>query len=702
MLEQLKLSNLALSNQAEVDFTPGMICITGETGAGKSLVVDALSLVLGAKADANLVRQGQKQMEVSALFSIERNRPVQLLLESYGFAEARVKAVRKTTKAPTYVALQESGNTLNQEVANNIQASGKAEEQKQATCASQEQNQSTIDSSKHSSNTEQDSVSIQVVNGTSVLTTDHSVISQNSCHVASENLLAQEFVSNLSKDSLTNNTDVTKLSNTDATVLSNGYANVAEDDEQEELYEEESLVLRRVVSAEGKSKAYINGHMATVSQLKEISECLVAIHGQHASVKLMDEKHQLEIVDNFGKLRPLVLKVNQAYNEYSALRQKLTQLSEEQKAGALAYKQDRYELEELKRLDLKEGDYEELESSFDKAMHQAQFMYAVTALYNLIENGETGIAALLKDRQLELDKVKAYDPAIGNLLASMDTAIMDLYECSAQAESLMAQDMELSSAELEERMSKVHELSRRFVCPPQELYLMTERIEQKVEQFLSLKDQINALTQKVKDSRNAYEALCNELSYQRGKVASDLAQQIGSRIKGLSLPDASFDIVLTRDDEGRPRLNGRDNLCFMFSANLGQELKPLAAVASGGELSRLALIIEVLTASVKSTPTLIFDEVDTGISGRTASSVGSLLKELGQYVQVITVTHLPQVAAKANTQFVVAKFNEGGQVNSTISVLDESGRVEEISRMIGGSVITDTTRKSAYELLNDL
>lgn len=250
-------------------------------------------------------------------------------------------------------------------------------------------------------------------------------------------------------------------------------------------------------------------------------------------------------------------------------------------------------------------------------------------------------------------------------------------------------------------MSKAHELARRFSCLPNELYLMTEKIELKVSEFLGLKERINKLTQEVVDARKQYESLALELTQARRQSASELSRRIGEKITELALPDARFDIVLTRDEESKPRLNGRDNLCFMFSANLGQELRPLSAVASGGELSRLALTIEVLTASVKSTPTLIFDEVDTGISGRTASAVGSLLRELGHYVQVITVTHLPQVAAKADTQFVVAKYNEDGQVNSTITSLDDNGRIEEISRMIGGSVITDTTRRSAYELLHD-
>lgn len=882
MLEQLKLSNLALSNQAEVDFTPGMICITGETGAGKSLVVDALSLVLGAKADANLVRQGQKQMEVSALFSIDPNSKVHRLLENYGFAEERTRARRGSSQALDL---------------NMPHAEPSFSESAALPIANADESEPSLEALGQAIEQQAPHHEVKVVNGTTVLATANTVISQpcgvslaqsaivadgqavglpesthaplkavsTFTHVLSQaDKQALSASHNSDSDSASNsesnpdtkpnpevkadtgdhvkadtganaNADAGANANADAAAIGAGNetktqsvaqaqnqaqaqvqtltlvqaqsaeANAkaeaqgevqgesqvaaqsgasadkvtlavegmdgfvakgvagagggagavagdgvnaslpgaenledAASDLTESAQESESLpqsaslaanlqfnhererdnadaawdgsaddednalILRRVVSAEGKSKAYVNGHMATLSQLREISEYLVAIHGQHASVRLMDEKQQLEIVDNFGKLKDLVGKVNQAYTKYSSLRQNLTQLSEAQKIGAIEYKQDRYELEELKRLALNEGDYEELEARFDKAMHQAQFMYAVTNLFNLIEGGDSNITTMLRERQSELDKVKAYDPGLNPLIDHLDGVLDSLHECSAMAEGLMAQDVELSTAELEERMSKVHELSRRFACAPQDLYLMTERLEQKVEKFLSLKDQINALTQEVKDSRQAYEQLCNELTTRRQQVASELAQQIGSRIKDLSLPDARFDIVLNRDDEGRPRLNGRDNLCFMFSANLGQDLKPLSAVASGGELSRLALIIEVLTASVKSTPTLIFDEVDTGISGRTASAVGALLKELGQYVQVITVTHLPQVAAKAHTQFVVAKYNEDGQVNSTISLLDGPGRIEEISRMIGGSVITDTTRRSAYELLHDL
>lgn len=607
MLEQLKLNNLALSVQAEVDFTAGMICITGETGAGKSLVVDALGLVLGAKADANMVRQGEKQLEVSGLFSIKDNPKVNELLQEYGFTDERFEQ----------------------------------------------------DSAAHAHN----------YNG----------ITQYQSPI----------------ESIDNSYDYSQV---DTGVVADGQAVGMEN----YTHEEQDLVLRRIVTCDGKSKAYINGHMATLTQLRELGEYLVAIHGQHASVKLMDEKHQLEIVDNYGKLKPLVNEVNQAFNNYSSLRQELFRISDLQKQGASTYKQDRYDLEELNRLAFQEGDYEELEAMFDRAMNQAQFSYILANFRNVVEGGDSNVISILRERLMELDKVKAFDPNISKIMENIEAAILHLDEGSNLADDLSNQTLQMSTTELEGKMSKAHELARRFSCLPKELYLMSDRIERKVNEFLGLKDTINKLTQEVKSARNLYEEQAKKLSEARVEVARDLALKIAQKITSLAMPDARFDITIHRDEECRPRLNGRDELCFMFSANLGQDLRPLAAVASGGELSRLALTIEVLTASVKSTPTLIFDEVDTGISGRTASAVGSLLHELGQYVQVITVTHLPQVAAKAHSQFVVSKSNEQGGVNSTIAMLNNEGRVEEISRMIGGSIITETTRKSAYELLHDI
>ena len=618
MLEQLNLNNLALSVEAEVDFTPGMICITGETGAGKSLVVDALSLVLGAKADANMVRQGEKQLEVNARFSLKNQFKAIKLLDDYGFLEER------NSKSSDQKIVSEKAST--------------------ASDSQDPDNHSSGDLiSSHDPNLEQ-----------------------------------------------------VESSEVDTAVVADGQA-VGFDSWN--MHDDDELLLRRIVTCEGKSKAYINGHPATLTQLREIGQLLVAVHGQHDGVRLMDGKRQLEIVDNFGKLRPLANEVNDAFNRYSKLRHDLTKLAEEQKAGAMTYKQDRYDLEELKRLDFAQGDYEELESMFDRAQHQAQFSYILGNLHAGIELNENSLVAILGKYLSSLDKVKAFDQRIDKIVENVDAAVQNLLEASGLAEDLCTHTLDVSITELEGRMTKAHELARRFSCLPKELYLMAERIENKINNFVSLRKRISDLTEEVKAARADYEAKAQELTNERKLASASLASKIEEKIKVLSLPDAKFDIELSRDEECKPRPSGRDELTFMFSANLGQCLRPLAAVASGGELSRLALAIEVLTASVNSTPTLIFDEIDTGISGRTALSVGELLNELGNYTQVITVTHLPQVAAKAHTQFVVAKYNEAGQVNSTITALNHDGRIEEISRMIGGSTITDTTRQSARELL---
>lgn len=618
MLEQLNLNNLALSVEAEVDFTPGMICITGETGAGKSLVVDALSLVLGAKADANMVRQGEKQLEVNARFSLKNQFKAIKLLDDYGFLQER------NSKSSDQKIVSEQANTASDSQAPENHSSG-------------------------------------------------DLISSNAP-----------------------NLEQVESSEVDTAVVADGQA-VGFDSWN--MHDDDELLLRRIVTCEGKSKAYINGHPATLTQLREIGQLLVAVHGQHDGVRLMDGKRQLEIVDNFGKLRPLANEVNEAFNRYSKLRHDLTKLAEEQKAGAMTYKQDRYDLEELKRLDFAQGDYEELESMFDRAQHQAQFSYILGNLHAGIELNENSLVAILGKYLSSLDKVKAFDQRIDKIVENVDAAVQNLLEASGLAEDLCTHTLDVSITELEGRMTKAHELARRFSCLPKELYLMAERIENKINNFVSLRKRISDLTEEVKAARADYEAKAQELTKERKLASASLASKIEEKIKVLSLPDAKFDIELSRDEECKPRPSGRDELTFMFSANLGQGLRPLAAVASGGELSRLALAIEVLTASVNSTPTLIFDEIDTGISGRTALSVGELLNELGNYTQVITVTHLPQVAAKAHTQFVVAKYNEAGQVNSTITALNHDGRIEEISRMIGGSTITETTRQSARELL---
>lgn len=550
MLEQLIVKDFALSVENTLEFENGMSCITGETGAGKSLTVDALSLLLGARADANMVRTGATKAELNAVFST-KNKHVQDFL-----------------------------------IANDLQS------------------------------------------------------------------------------------------------------------------DDDTLMLRRVVNSDGKSKAYINNTPCTLSQLKEVSASLVAIHGQHASIKLIDKANQLNLVDSFGQLSKYVEAVDFAFTSYNVNRNKLQRLADEQMQGAANFKTLKFELEELNKLNLKEGDYEQISKDYDALSHQSQATDAIALAQGVLENDEHNIIDIISSRIADLTRVSVYakdsiDPIVDDL--SKAAELLDL--AREKLDNLTLRANPALVEELSEKLSKCHELARRFNIQPNELYKIKDKLEKDLEYFLSLKEQISTLTEDVKKLRTAYEEKSLILSEYRAKAAVKMSEDVTSKIKNLAMENGIFKVVISRDEECRPRKGGRDNATFLFTANLGEEPKDLGAVASGGELSRLALAIEVLTSSANSTETLIFDEVDTGISGRTASSVGNLLRQLGTSVQVITVTHLPQVAACANYQFLVSKEQVNESSQSHVILLDQKGRVEELCRMMGGNVITDATYESAKALL---
>lgn len=551
MLEQLIVKDFALSDKNILDFSSGMTCITGETGAGKSLTVDAISMLLGARADSGCVRTGSQKAELDAVFSVENNEAVRAFLN-----------------------------------------------------------------------------------------------------------------------------------------------------ERDLLSEDNTLMLRRVISADGKSKSYINGSPCTLALLKELGTYLVAIHGQHASIRLIDRNNQLSLVDSFGRLKDKAEAVKNAFEIYNKKRQHLQELADEQLSGAQTYKTLRYELDLLNKLDLHEGDYEQISSDYDALQHQSQASDAVALAQGVLENEDHNIIDIIAARIADLSKVAVFaKDSIDPIVDDLSEACEHLDSAREKLDALTLKANPALVEELSDKLSKCHELSRRFEVKPNELYKIKDKLEKDLEHFLSLKEQIATLTSGVKKLRDDYEKEAQELSLLREKAALKMSSDVTEKIRTLAMPDGVFKVVLTRDETIRPRTTGRDSAQFLFSANLGEAPKELGSVASGGELSRLALAIEVLTSRKGSTQTLIFDEVDTGISGRTASSVGALLHLLGQDVQVITVTHLPQVAAAADHQFLVTKSLNGQNVVSVVTELDTNGRVEEISRMMGGNVVTEATRQSALALL---
>ena len=551
MLEQLLVKDFALSEKNTLEFSPGMTCITGETGAGKSLTVDALSLLLGARADAMMVRTGCDKAELCAEFSISDNETVIAYLKEHDL-----------------------------------------------------------------------------------------------------------------------------------------------------LNEEQSLMLRRVITKDGKSKAYINDVPCTLAVLKELTTNLVAIHGQHASIKLIDKNNQLHLLDSFGKLQGEVEAVDTAFAKYNHSRSLLQELADEQQKGASEYKTLRYELDLLEKLGLKEGDYEQISKDYDALQNQAQATDAIALAQACLENDEHNIIDILSSRINDLAKVAIFaKDSINPIIEDFSKAAEYLDNAREKLDSLSLNTDPTLVEEMSEKLSKCHELARRFSVQPNEIYKIKDKLEKDLEHFLSLKEKIANLTVEVKKLRDDYEEKAKVLSGKRLDASKKMSQDVTEKIRTLAMPDGIFEVKVERDETIRPRKGGRDNIEFLFTANLGETPKDLGAVASGGELSRLALAIEVLTSTAKDTQTLIFDEVDTGISGRTASAVGALLRQLGQDVQVITVTHLPQVAASAHHQFLVSKTQEGNNSLSHVKELDEQGRIEELSRMMGGNVITEATLESAKALL---
>ncbi len=552
MLEELQVQNLALTSEAQISFKKGFCCITGETGAGKSILIDALSLVSGSRADVSMVKSGAEKCEIAAIFSLENK-------------DQKVK----------------------------------------------------------------------------------------------------ELIS--------------------------GWDLTGDDDS--------TLLIRRIVTCEGKSRAWINGHSCTLAALKAVANHLISIHGQHEGVRLVDSDEQLDLLDNFGGLTLQREKLAEAYHAYSSARIELTKLSEEQKAGAAAYKTLRFELESLRSLELKEGSYEELEKAHDKAVHDKEIEDALAAMLDALTNEDGNIIDTLESKTTALLKILPYAGQLKSVVTSLQETAVSLKESRDVLQSFNVAQGGESFETLSEKLGRCHELSRRFEVKPEKLYEKTYDLEEKLGRFLSLKDEIEKLTLKVKSLKDAYEAAELELHNLRVEAARAMSAKVEALIHDLAMKDGRFEVRVAFDEQSRPKKLGRDEAAFYFSANTGEQLRTLSETASGGELSRLALAIETVNSSNNKIPTIIFDEVDSGVSGRTATSVGFLLHQISQNAQVLCVTHLPQVAARADVQYLVSKVPKDGRVSSHINMLDENGRVEELARMMGGNLVSSSTLHSARELL---
>lgn len=551
MLAQLTINNFAIVRELEIDFQAGMTAITGETGAGKSIAIDALGLCLGSRSEASMVRLGAPRADLCARFSLLDTPTARLWLE--------------------------------------------------------------------------------------------------------ENQL---------------------------------------DDGNE-------CLLRRAIAADGRSRSFINGTAVPLSQLRELGQHLIQIHGQHAHQLLLKGDHQKRLLDAYTGEQALLTEMRQAYQLWY---QSCRQLAQHQQ---LAIEREsrrqllQYQLKELNEFMPQAGEYEQIDAEYKKLANGGQLLsLSQQALEILAEGEEQNILSMLYSAKHRLTELVGLDEKLSGLLEMLEEASIQISEASDELRHYGDRlDMDpIRLYELEQRLSKLLSLARKHQVAPEELTALHQQLL--AEQQLLDQQETNheQLSEKVNQQHRQALATAEKLHLMRSHCAGELAQLISESMHLLSMPHGQFAIEVQFTPEYL-NAEGADRIEFRVTTNPGQPLQPLAKVASGGELSRIALAIQVITAKKMDTPALIFDEVDVGISGPTAAIVGQMLRQLGESTQVMCVTHLPQVAGCGHQHFFVSKQTDGSATETLMVSLDKRARLQELARLLGGSEITRHALANAKELL---
>jgi DNA repair protein RecN (Recombination protein N) len=549
MLRTLSIRDFVIVDRLDLEFQSGFTVLTGETGAGKSILIDALATVLGERAESGLVRDGRDKAEVSAEFSVTGVAALSRYLE--------------------------------------------------------------------------------------------------------ENDLAGD---------------------------------------------DGECVLRRVIEASGRSRAYVNGRPAAVQQLREIGEHLIDIHGQHAHQSLLRAASQRELVDGYAGAAELAAQVAQAYRAWQDVQRQLTALQTNAQALEAEREQLDWQAKELAALAFHPGEWDELQTEHRRLAHAASLIeaaqFGLDALSEADASGLSMVASVLSRLQGMVD----YDPKLKDIIDLLEPAQIQLQE-TVYGLRHYQQRLELDPQrlrEVEARLDAVHTVARKFKLQiadiPQQLIKVQSRLAELAAGF-----DLDALRGREAQTKSAYTEVATRLTAARRKSAADLAKKVTASMQTLAMSGGVFDIAFNALAEGNA--HGLEQIEFLVAGHAGATPRPIGKVASGGELSRVSLAIQAVTSSVAAVPTLIFDEVDAGIGGRVAEIVGLMLKALGARHQVMCVTHLPQVAAAGDHQWRVSKAAANGKTASAVVTLDMDARVEEIARMLGGVKITETTRKHAAEML---
>ena len=547
MLLSLAVRNFVIVDELAIDFSPGFTVLTGETGAGKSILIDALQLALGERAEADVVREGAARAEVSAEFRV-----------------------------------------------------------------------------------------------------------------------GGEAASWLRENELAGDAD--------------------------------TALLRRVVDAGGRSRAFVNGTAVTLAQLRVLGDLLLDVHGQHAHQSLLRPMAQLALLDSHAGLATMAHAVATAY---AAWRQAVRTLDEAQAMeGSARAEQDRLRwiVEELEPVAPRAGEWAEVEAEHRRLAHGASLLEGSQAAVEQLAEAEDSALARVDRAADQLSRLSDYDGRLQPVVEALAGARAQLDDAARTLNRYLdAADLDQARlAEVEARVAELHAAARRFRCAPEELAPLLDSSREKLAALAAAGD-LQALRAREASARDEYDHTAAALGRKRAKAADDMAREVTRAMQELSMVGGRFEVELSPCERSA---SGAERAEFLVAGHAGVSPRPLARVASGGELARISLAIAVIAAKATPVATLIFDEVDAGIGGAVAETVGRLLKRLGGERQVLCVTHLPQVAARGDQHLLVSKEQAGdGRPVCRIVPLDRRARIDEIARMLGGLQITDTTRKHAREML---
>ena len=473
--------------------------------------------------------------------------------------------------------------------------------------------------------------------------------------------------------------------------------------EEKELDYANECTIRREINPEGKSRAFVNDTPVNLTTLKELSSRLVDIHSQHESLLLGNRSFQLNVLDAYAGNQDLLKAYKSNFTTWKQSEKAYLALLDEEAKSKSDFDYLNFQYNEISALKLKDGEQVSLESEQQKLEHGEEIVEQLNRSVMLIRDGDENVVAQLSLVHQLLQGIKKFDDQFETQSDRIQSVLIELKDIHAELEDAIGK-LQLDPKRLEEvneRLSFIYNLQKKHRLQSiEELLQFEEELSQKLQRISSFEDEILRLKKEVDEKKSQLLKSGNALTASRKKAIPALEKEVTQQLSELAMPHAMLRIALIEENENTFTADGMEKIQFLFSANKGGDFKELAKVASGGEMSRLMLCIKSIMARLTAMPTVIFDEIDTGISGETAARVGAILKQMAKDHQVLAITHLPQIASKGNTHFLVYKEVKKSSTRSQLRILNDGERLNEIARMLSGEVLTDAALDNARVLLS--